>query len=111
MKAFTPMLRHSPPPFSPLVQRQSLFPIEAFYQVFAHFPALTIQQHADLPISVAYSRLRDLPDAHPKSGPWIFVTAISECPAIQPGYSACTPLAHPVAAMQVVDYLTAPRGL
>ena len=53
-----------------------------------------VQQHPDLPVSVSDSRLRDLSDANPKSSPWIFVAAIAECPTIQPGYTACSPLAQ-----------------
>jgi len=93
------------------MQHSSLFPIEAFYQVFPHIPALAVQQHANLSVSVSHSRLHNLPDAHPKSGPRVFVTAIAECPAIQLDFAACPPLAHRVAAMQVLDDLIAPPGL
>jgi len=70
--------------------------------------SLAVQQHGNFSVSVPHSGLSDLADAHPKSGSWIFVSAISECPSIQPGYSSCTPLAHPVAAMQVLDHLPTP---
>jgi hypothetical protein len=78
MKAFTPMFRYPTPSFPPLLQRQSLFPIESFYQVFPHFPALPVQQHADLPVSVPHSRLSDFSDAHPQCRPWIFMRAIAK---------------------------------
>jgi len=44
-------------------------------------------------------------------GPWIFMRAISKCASIYPNNLACTPLAHPVAAGQVLDRLPTPRGL
>lgn len=76
MESLSAMLRHPTMAFPPLPQRQSLFPIDSFHQVFADFPALAVQQHADLPVSVPHSRLSDLADAHSKSGPRIFVAAI-----------------------------------
>jgi hypothetical protein len=86
-------------------------PHRGVYQVFSHIPALGLQQNANLSVSVSHSRLRDLPDAQPKSAPRAFVITMAKCPAIQPGYTACSSLAHCVAAKKVLDHLPGPPGL
>src|ERR1051326_9175290 len=73
-------------------------------------PALAIEQYPNLPVSVPHAGLSDLSDAHPQGGAWIFITAIPKGSPMQPGHSACPPLAHLVAVLQILDELPAPRG-
>jgi hypothetical protein len=111
MKPFAAMFRDPTMTFPPLVECQSFFSIEAFHQVFTDLPALAVQQHPDLPVSIPHTGLSDLSDTHPERGARILMTAIPKGSSMQSGHSAGPPLADSIAVLHVLDELPAPRGL
>ncbi len=63
----------------PLLQGQALFLVQPVHQILTCVPALAVQQHADLAISIAHSCLSDFADPHPQvsdvEGVWLISMA------------------------------------
>ncbi len=59
-----------------MTQGQALFAVQAIHQVLAHRPPFSIEQQAYLPVAIAHSCLRHLPEALSERGAGIPMTPI-----------------------------------
>jgi hypothetical protein len=96
--------------FHPL-QRQPFFLVQPIHHILPNSPAFAVQQYADLPISVPYSCLSDLADTHPQLSAWIAVAPIAVGASGHAQNPARSPLAHPIAANQMLHHRSTPRRL
>jgi hypothetical protein len=94
----------------PLLQGQALFLAHPVHQILACVPALAVQQHADLAISVTHPALCDLPYPHPQLRPWLLMALVTICASHHQKNPARVPLARPILFAQMIDHRTAPDG-
>jgi hypothetical protein len=110
-KSFFAMLHSLPPLLRPFLQGQTLFLVEPVDQMLAHLPALTSQQHQNLPVSVTHPTLRNLRDTRPQLRPFLLVTLVAIGAPHQTQNPAGMPLAGPILVAQIINQWPAPQGL
>src|SRR6202044_3273547 len=97
-------MHHSaPPPCGPLARPKTLFLVQPVHQILTTLPALAVQQHADLPVSVARSSLRYLSHPHAKFHPLLLATFVPVRCSPDLKNLADVPFAHPITCFQMLD--------
>ena len=89
------------------LQYQAFFLVQPIYQVFAHIPAFTVQQHTDLAASVAHSRLCYLSDTYPQLCSWIEAATVSVGRPWHTQNTARSPFCYAIRSHQSLHYWSA----